>query len=534
MVARTPLLTVHALDAGAWGNRLRVAVHDNDPPLVKTKIRAVLDGTHLRLDSPNGVEPGTILSRVDATGTVLESVKVQSINRQNDFLITLDAAVPLSGGAAVGDSVRSQEFQLDVVLMRQPDPAVPTRAAAVLTGESFSYLSLDPRHSRYVHKVIGTTWAPGALVDDDGNPLRKSDERSEGTSWLVRVRDEEADPVAQLAIRLGPEALIDTLPSGTERPARLRLFGGDDAIGAISDATYLGAPNIEPELRTGLHCLENKEDISIVACPGRINALLQGALINHCEDMRLPLRGARRPATARTTASTTCRRSASSSTRKYAALYHPWLLIPDPFPVNLAKIADYPIPPSGHMLGIYARTDIERGVHKAPANEVVRGIIGLQRLLNKSEHDILNPYPVNINVIRDFRNDNRGIRVYGGRVITSDPDWKYVNVRRLLIFIEASIDRGLQWVVFEPNAEPLWARVRRSITNFLTLVWRNGALEGTKVEEAFFVKCDRTTMTQTDIDSGRLICVVGVAPVKPAEFVIVRIGLVDRARRRLS
>jgi hypothetical protein len=146
-------------------------------------------------------------------------------------------------------------------------------------------------------------------------------------------------------------------------------------------------------------------------------------------------------------------------------------------------------------------------------------------VLNKGEHDILNPYPININVIRDFRSNSRGIRVYGGRVITSDSDWKYVNVRRLLIFIEASLNRGLQWVVFEPNAEALWARVRRSISNFLTLVWRNGALEGTKVEEAFFVKCDRTTMTQTDIDSGRLICVVGVAPVKPAEFVIVRIGL---------
>ncbi len=408
--------------------------------------------------------------------------------------------------------------------MRQPDPAVPTRAAAVLTGESFSYLSLDPRHSRYVHKVIGTTWAPGALVDDDGNPLRKSDERSEGTSWLVRVRDEEADPVAQLAIRMGPEALIDTLPSGTERPARLRLFGGDDAIGAISDATYLGAPNIEPELRTGLHCLENKEDISIVACPGRINALLQGSLIEHCENMRFRfavLDGPQPPNDSLNDAQTQRQQFDS----KYAALYHPWLVIPEPFPVNLSKIADYPIPPSGHMLGIYARTDIERGVHKAPANEVVRGITGLQRLLNKSEHDILNPYPVNINVIRDFRNDSRGIRVYGGRVITSDPDWKYVNVRRLLIFIEASINRGLQWVVFEPNADPLWARVRRSITNFLTLVWRNGGLEGTKVEEAFFVKCDRTTMTQTDIDSGRLICVVGVAPVKPAEFVIVRIGL---------
>ena len=200
-------------------------------------------------------------------------------------------------------------------------------------------------------------------------------------------------------------------------------------------------------------------------------------------------------------------------------------MIPDPMPDNLSSIRQVPIPPSGHMLGVYARTDVERGVHKAPANETVRGIIGLARTLNKAEHDILNPYPVNINVIRDFRPDNRGIRVWGARCITSDPDYKYVNVRRLLIFLEHSIDRGLQWVVFEPNAEPLWARVRRSIANFLTVVWRNGALEGTSPEEAFFVKCDRETMTQTDIDNGRLICQVGVSPVKPAEYAIIKIGL---------
>ena len=132
---------------------------------------------------------------------------------------------------------------------------------------------------------------------------------------------------------------------------------------------------------------------------------------------------------------------------------------------------------------------------------------------------------MNINVVRDFRANDRGIVVYGARVVTSDPDWKYVNVRRLLIFIEASIDRGLQWAVFEPNDEPLWARLRRSVTNFLTTVWRNGGLQGSKPEEAFFVKCDMTTMTQTDIDEGRLIVVIGVAPVKPAEFVIIRIGL---------
>jgi phage tail sheath protein FI len=177
------------------------------------------------------------------------------------------------------------------------------------------------------------------------------------------------------------------------------------------------------------------------------------------------------------------------------------------------------------VCGIFARTDVRRGVHKAPANEVVQGVLGLTRTLTRSEQDILNPYPVNVNVIRDFRPNNRGIRVWGGRIVTSDSDWKYVSVKRLLIFIEASLERGLQWAVFEPNAEPLWARVRQSVSNFLTVVWRNGALEGTRVEDAFFVKCDRTTMTQTDIDSGRLIVLVGIAPVKPAEFVIVRIGL---------
>lgn len=168
-------------------------------------------------------------------------------------------------------------------------------------------------------------------------------------------------------------------------------------------------------------------------------------------------------------------------------------------------------------------TDVGGVIHRV--DKVVNGIVGLQRILNKGEQDILNPFPVNINVIRDFRKDNRSIRIWGGRVITSDPDWIYVNVRRLMIFLEQSMDIGMQWVVFEPNAEPLWARVKRTITNFLTTVWRNGALEGTKPEEAFFVKCDNTTMTQDDIDNGRLIVVIGVAPVRPAEFVIIRIGL---------
>ena len=210
---------------------------------------------------------------------------------------------------------------------------------------------------------------------------------------------------------------------------------------------------------------------------------------------------------------------------KHAGIYHPWLTVPEPTPGTLASLRQVPIPPSGHVLGVIARTDVDRGVHKAPANEVVQGITGLARYLNKPEQDILNPYPSNINVIRDFRRDNRGLRVWGARVATSDPDFKYVSVRRLLLFIEKSIEESMNWVIFEPNAEPLWARVQLAIASFLTTVWRNGALEGTSTDEAFFVTCDRTSMTQADIDSGRLIVLVGVAAVKPAEFLIVRVGL---------
>ena len=201
----------------------------------------------------------------------------------------------------------------------------------------------------------------------------------------------------------------------------------------------------------------------------------------------------------------------------YGAYYYPWIKVYDP------TIDDFRlVPPTGHIAGIFARTDIERGVHKAPANEVVRGARELQLPVPKGDQDILNPKGVNC--IRDFRADGRGLRLWGARTMSSDGEWKYVNVRRLFLFVEESIEEGTQWVVFEPNHEPTWAKVRRSITNFLITVWRNGALQGLTQDEAFFVKCDRTTMTQDDIDNGRLICYIGIAPVKPAEFVIFRIS----------
>ncbi len=543
VIKRKPIFVVQALDAGSWGDRLRLSIEDEPTGLASaTRFLSVVNPTRARLASTAGIEPGTILELYQpADGLVLGApVKVATVNRGNGE-VTLDASNALSPaqmGAALALGVRSREFRLTVYLMRQPDPAMPTRNETALDSEVFRHLSMDHRHSRYVHTIIGTTWdtAPGTATDRDERPLRREDRRSEGESRYIRVRDLAQDLPEGLPApppyriptlespRPGPESLVDALPDGRRLPARHPLTGGNDSLMTINDNIYIGQDHPTPENRTGLHSLRNIEEISIVACPGRTSVQIQNALINHCELMsyRFAVLDGLKPPND-TLADVQTQRQQFDT--KYAALYHPWLLIPDPYPTNLARIADYPIPPSGHMLGVYARTDIERGVHKAPANEVVRGILGLQRVLNKEQHDILNPYPVNINVIRDFRDNNRGIRVFGGRVITSDSDWKYVNVRRLLIFIENSVDRGLQWVVFEPNAEPLWARVRRSISNFLTLAWRNGALEGTKTEEAYFVKCDRTTMTQTDIDSGRLIVVVGVAPVKPAEFVIVRIGL---------
>jgi phage tail sheath protein FI len=198
----------------------------------------------------------------------------------------------------------------------------------------------------------------------------------------------------------------------------------------------------------------------------------------------------------------------------YAAFYFPWIKIFNPT-VNQDSI----IPPSGHIAGIYAKTDIERGVFKAPANVVVNGATGLQFQITKGEQDILNPRGVNC--LRIF--PARGIRVWGARTSSANTLWKYVPVRRYFLYVAESIDEGTQWVVFEPNNEKLWARVKQTITQFLTTEWRSGALMGTKVEEAFFVKVDRTTMTQDDIDNGRLICIIGIAPVKPAEFVIFRI-----------
>jgi phage tail sheath protein FI len=300
----------------------------------------------------------------------------------------------------------------------------------------------------------------------------------------------------------------------------IRLEGGVDG-GAVGLEQYRGDGAAPVNERTGLAGLAGIDEISLLCVPdhNRINNL-DSEIVIQCEQLKDRFAVLQIDAGQGDVGDL---RYPQDST--YAAVYYPWIRVVNPLTEQLELI-----PPGGHVTGIIARTDIERGVHKAPANEVVRGIVAagqngtgpLEFYLSKGEHDMLNPR--GINVIRDFRVDGRGVRVWGARTISSDPAWKYVNVRRLFLFVEESIDEGTQWVVFEPNSEPTWAAVRRTITGFLTSVWRSGALMGTTAEEAFFVKCDRTTMTQDDIDNGRLICYIGIAPVKPAEFVIFRIS----------
>jgi hypothetical protein len=306
-----------------------------------------------------------------------------------------------------------------------------------------------------------------------------------------------------------------TLADGTAAPNTLA-----HAVRGFFDngGTHLNVQPVEtaaPEAFTeAMARLADIPDVSLVAAPSaatipdaaaRLNVYL--ALTAHAQSLR---RFAILPAPD-TTDLAAVRGFRASFDTPSAAIYHPWLRVAGT--VN-------PVPPDGHIAGIFARSDRTRGVHKAPANEIIRGIRGFASTVTTSLQDVLNPE--GINCLRAIT--GRGRRVWGARTVSSDPEWKYISVRRLCTYFERSIERGTQWAVYEPNAQPLWAAVRREIEDFLHQAWRSGALHGTKPEEAYFVRCDRSTMTQTDIDNGRLICLVGVAPVRPAEFVIFRIG----------
>ncbi len=276
-------------------------------------------------------------------------------------------------------------------------------------------------------------------------------------------------------------------------------------------------------LADALKRLEPVDEISIVAAPGLADKASWSALVSHCERLGDRFAVLDCPEDSDTGNVFGQPPAPAPDNSGYAAYYFPWIRVFDPPTQGADPDGDGTIlvPPSGHLAGIYARVDSTRGVHKAPANEVIRGALGLQQTITKAQQAGLNPK--GINAIREL---NGAIRVWGARTLGGDAngEWKYINVRRLLLYIEESIDEGTQWVVFEPNDPGLWAKITRNVTAFLTNVWRSGALLGNKPEEAFYVKCDAETNPPEVRDLGQVVAEVGVAAVRPAEFVIFRIS----------
>ncbi len=341
-------------------------------------------------------------------------------------------------------------------------------------------------------------------------------------SKLVRVKDLAEDSKASPAERRPATGTSQLNTGGGE------VKGAEGKI-SMSSADFTGDV-IE---RTGVAGLEAIDDITIVAMPdlmmlyqqGKIDMkavqVAQTAMMNHCEAMRYRVAILDAPPDMSPQQVNDWRMKEANYDSKYAALYYPWIEIDNPNEKGKTMYS----PPSGHMAGVWARSDNERGVHKAPANEIVRGVIGLERQITMGEQDGLNPNGVNC--IRSF--PGRGIRIWGARTLSSDPSWRYLNVRRLFNFVEASIERGTQWVVFEPNDYDLWMRIKRDISAFLNNVYLTGALFGQTADDAFFVKCDDETNPASQIDAGMVVTEIGISPTKPAEFVVFRIGQMSAA-----
>lgn len=447
--------TFFARSPGAWGGTVSVTVSPSDRGPVK-----VLSGS--------GTQIVVAASASFYRGAAIEVLDDSNVKKANE-VVDIQGNTLVVATAISGTPTYARVLEIDVTISDE-NPAAPA-------SETFRALAwhrdntIPGLHERHYSTVINTR------------------------SRLMYVEP----PTAEGA------ALTDAPTTANGFSARpTSANSGSDGTAALD---YVGS---DATPRTGLQALSEVEDVRIVAIPGRFTDTEQSALITHCERLRYRFAVLDPDDSKLDVNDILAARSLFDTS--YAALYAPWIEVAD-------RDRRLQVPPSGHVAGIMARTDAERGVHKAPANEVVRGAIGLAKNFTNGEQEILNPRGVN--AIRKL--EERGIRVWGARTLSSDPSTKYVNVRRYLIFLEASIDRGTQWVVFEPNTPDTWTRVTDSISSFLTTQWRSGALFGRKAEDAFFVRCDETTMTEDDIQNGRLICHIGVAIVRPAEFVIFRI-----------
>ena len=477
------VLKITAASPGAWAEDMRVVV--SPASKAKTQVLAA-SGADLTLKNADGFNPGDVVELFDGKSTAFATIRSVL-----DKVITLDAPCPLDvADTKVGTAKYIKTCEITIAARLGEDTEVYENLS--LKADALNYVCAKTAKSDLITVEVlpvKATPAPAKEKDKDG-------------------KDAAAPAPASKAASIVPFALC----GGTDEELVLTLQGGSNgSVQTVTADAFLGKDD-GPGRRTGLQAFQENGNVSIMAIPGVTAPEVQAALIGFCESKKSCFAILDVPMELKKTNDVANFRDMYDST--YAAMYHPWLEMYDAG----AKRSAY-FPPSGAMAGIYARTDIERGVHKAPANEVVRGCTGLSCAYNEGEQDILNP--IGVNLIRAFT--GRGIRVWGARTISSNGLWKYLNVRRLFIYVEESIKANTNWVVFEPNSAALWSRVTRTIEAFLATCWRDGALAGSTPSEAFFVECGPTTMTQDDIDNGRLICQIGIAPVKPAEFVIFRI-----------
>lgn len=462
--AEASVMTLKAKNPGMWGNSIRVVISPSSK--AKTQIFEVLDtagGKKYAVKNGAGFNPGDIVRYTDGTAEVINKV----VKNQDNIL---EFAEPFEEDVTDKELlpkkiIETCEFTLEV----KYDDIV----------EMYEKLSFNVEASNYLEKKLSKSDLIEAAYTGAGE-----------TEAPFRLLAEEEAAVSSISFE----------------------GGSNGSVAGISASDFIGYDKGAGK-RSGIQAFLDNDVVSIMAVPGIVDPNVQLTLTAHCENLGSRFAVLDMPKDAKKLDDILAHRDIFDST--YAALYHPWLQVFDA--LDKKNIA---IPPSGSIMGIYARNDNTRGVHKAPANEVVRACVGLDCQFNKGEQDMLNPKGVNL--IRAF--PGMGIRVWGARTASSDGSWKYVNVRRLFIYIEETIKANTSWAVFEPNDEVLWVRVKRTIDVFLTGMWRAGSLAGSAPSEAFFVDIGRNTMSQDDIDNGRLVCVIGVAPVKPAEFVIFRIS----------
>ncbi|MDR3363426.1 MAG: phage tail sheath subtilisin-like domain-containing protein [Clostridiales Family XIII bacterium] len=453
--AQQGILSLRAANEGKWGNRITVAF-------------VATNGRKLQLLAEEGEKSYTAKSAAGfAPGVTVEFAgEFNRVEAVSDNTVTFANAF---SGNPVDAALVPQTFvysaEMDVIVRSDGE------------SEVFTGVDLNPESSNYIVK----RFSESAIV-----------------SVKADAFDEIASPVSAI---FGEGAAKGTIA----------LSGGSDgAVESVNAGVFIGEDK-GPGKRTGIESFKENVITSIIAVPGVTIPEVIVSLAAHCENEKNRFAVIDMPVEKTKTDDLARYRDIIDST--YAAMYHPWIQVFD----RLAKKPAF-VPPSGAVMGVYSRTDIARGVHKAPANETV-ACTGLSTNYTTKEQDILNP--IGVNLIRAL--PGQGIRVWGARTASSDSNFKYINVRRLFIYVEESIRYSTNWVVFEPNSSDLWGRVRMTISSFLDGLYRAGMLAGDSADQAYFVDIGPTTMSQDDIANGRLICNIGIAPVRPAEFVIFRV-----------